>query len=158
MGNDVVFICGSDEHGVAISIKAKKEGITPDEVINKYHDIIKKSFAKFDISFDHYSRTSSKIHKTTAQDFFKKMSQKKCFVLKDTIQYFDKEHHQFLPDRFVTGECPKCGYENAYGDQCEACGSSLNVEDLINPKSTLSGNEPTQKSTSHRFLKLDESE
>ena len=103
-GNDVVFICGSDEHGVAISIKAKKEGITPDEVINKYHDIIKKSFAKFDISFDHYSRTSSKIHKTTAQDFFKKMSQKKCFILKDTIQYFDKEHNQFLPDRFVTGE------------------------------------------------------
>ena len=157
-GNDVVFICGSDEHGVAISIKAKKEGITPDEVINKYHDIIKKSFEKFDISFDHYSRTSSKIHKTTAQDFFKKMSQKKCFMVKDTIQYFDEEHSQFLPDRFVTGECPKCGYENAYGDQCEACGSSLNVEDLINPKSTLSGNEPTKKSTSHWFLKLDESE
>ena len=157
-GNDVVFICGSDEHGVAISIKAKKEGITPSEVINKYHNIIKKSFEKFGISFDHYSRTSSIIHKTTAQDFFKKMSQKKCFMLKDTIQYFDKEHHQFLPDRFVTGECPKCGYENAYGDQCEACGSSLNVEDLINPKSTLSGNEPTQKSTSHWFLKLDESE
>lgn len=157
-GNDVVFICGSDEHGVAISIKAKKEGITPNEVINKYHNIIKKSFEKFGISFDHYSRTSSIIHKTTAQDFFKKMSQKKCFMLKDTIQYFDKEHHQFLPDRFVTGECPKCGYENAYGDQCEACGSSLNVEDLINPKSTLSGNEPTQKSTSHWFLKLDESE
>ncbi|MEC8097845.1 MAG: methionine--tRNA ligase, partial [Bacteroidota bacterium] len=157
-GKDVVFICGSDEHGVAISIKAKKEGITPSEVINKYHNIIKKSFEKFGISFDHYSRTSSIIHKTTAQDFFKKMSQKKCFMLKDTIQYFDKEHHQFLPDRFVTGECPKCGYENAYGDQCEACGSSLNVEDLINPKSTLSGNEPTQKSTSHWFLKLDESE
>ena len=157
-GNDVVFICGSDEHGVAISIKAKKEGITPSEVINKYHNIIKKSFEKFGISFDHYSRTSSIIHKTTAQDFFKKMSQKKCFMLKDTIQYFDKEHNQFLPDRFVTGECPKCGYENAYGDQCEACGSSLNVEDLINPKSTLSGNEPTQKSTSHWFLKLDESE
>ena len=157
-GKDVVFICGSDEHGVAISIKAKKEGITPNEVINKYHNIIKKSFEKFGISFDHYSRTSSIIHKTTAQDFFKKMSQKKCFMLKDTIQYFDKEHNQFLPDRFVTGECPKCGYENAYGDQCEACGSSLNVEDLINPKSTLSGNEPTQKSTSHWFLKLDESE
>lgn len=157
-GKDVVFICGSDEHGVAISIKAKKEGITPSEVINKYHNIIKKSFEKFGISFDHYSRTSSIIHKTTAQDFFKKMSQKKCFMLKDTIQYFDKEHNQFLPDRFVTGECPKCGYENAYGDQCEACGSSLNVEDLINPKSTLSGNEPTQKSTSHWFLKLDESE
>ena len=157
-GNDVVFICGSDEHGVAISIKAKKEGITPSEVINKYHNIIKKSFEKFGISFDHYSRTSSIIHKTTAQDFFKKMSQKKCFMVKDTIQYFDKEHNQFLPDRFVAGECPKCGYENAYGDQCEACGSSLNVEDLINPKSTLSGNEPTQKSTSHWFLKLDESE
>lgn len=157
-GKDVVFICGSDEHGVAISIKAKKEGITPNEVINKYHNIIKKSFEKFGISFDHYSRTSSIIHKTTAQDFFKKMSQKKCFMLKDTIQYFDKEHNQFLPDRFVTGECPKCGYENAYGDQCEACGSSLNVEDLINPKSTLSGNKPTQKSTSHWFLKLDESE
>lgn len=157
-GKDVVFICGSDEHGVAISIKAKKEGITPNEVINKYHNIIKKSFEKFGISFDHYSRTSSIIHKTTAQDFFKKMSQKKCFMVKDTIQYFDKEHNQFLPDRFVTGECPKCGYENAYGDQCEACGSSLNVEDLINPKSTLSGNEPTQKSTSHWFLKLDESE
>ncbi|MEC7830028.1 MAG: methionine--tRNA ligase [Bacteroidota bacterium] len=157
-GKDVVFICGSDEHGVAISIKAKKEGITPNEVINKYHNIIKKSFEKFGISFDHYSRTSSIIHKTTAQDFFKKMSQKKCFMLKDTIQYFDKEHNQFLPDRFVTGECPKCCYENAYGDQCEACGSSLNVEDLINPKSTLSGNEPTQKSTSHWFLKLDESE
>ena len=153
-GNDVVFICGSDEHGAAIPIRAKKEGVTPQEIIDKYHFMIKDSFLEFGISFDNYSRTSSKIHHETASDFFKKLNQKNIFVEKESEQLYDQKENQFLADRFIEGECPKCGYKEAYGDQCESCGSSLNATDLINPKSKLSGNKPIFKKTKHWFLPL----
>ncbi|WP_430614535.1 methionine--tRNA ligase [Flavobacterium sp. JP2137] len=153
---DVAFICGSDEHGVAISMKAKKEGISPQEVIDKYHQIIKQSFADFGISFDNYSRTSSKIHHETASEFFKKLYDDSKFIEEVTDQLYDGEAQQFLADRFVIGTCPKCGNEEAYGDQCEKCGTSLNATDLINPKSTISGSKPTLKSTKHWFLPLDQ--
>ena len=153
-GNDVVFICGSDEHGAAIPIRAKKEGVTPQEIIDKYHFMIKDSFLEFGISFDNYSRTSSKIHHDTASDFFKKLNQKNIFVEKESEQLYDQKENQFLADRFIEGECPKCGYKEAYGDQCESCGSSLNATDLINPKSKLSGNKPIFKKTKHWFLPL----
>ncbi|MEK6152394.1 methionine--tRNA ligase [Flavobacteriaceae bacterium 3-367] len=152
---DVVFVCGSDEHGVAIPMKAKKEGVTPEEIIDKYHNIIKKSFVDFGISFDNYSRTSAKIHHTTASDFFKKMNRQGDFLEETTAQLYDDEAQQFLADRFVIGTCPRCGYEEAYGDQCENCGSSLNATDLIHPKSTLTGTLPTLKETKHWFLPLD---
>ena len=153
-GNDVVFICGSDEHGAAIPIRAKKEGVSPQEIIDKYHFMIKDSFLEFGISFDNYSRTSSKIHHETASDFFKELNQKNIFVEKESEQLFDAKENQFLADRFIVGECPKCGYKEAYGDQCESCGSSLNATDLINPKSKLSGNKPVYKKTKHWFLPL----
>ena len=153
-GNDVVFICGSDEHGAAIPIRAKKEGVTPQEIIDKYHFMIKDSFLEFGISFDNYSRTSSQIHHETASDFFKKLNQKNIFVEKESEQLYDEKENQFLADRFIEGECPKCGYKEAYGDQCESCGSSLNATDLINPKSKLSGNKPIFKKTKHWFLPL----
>ena len=153
-GNDVVFICGSDEHGAAIPIRAKKEGVSPQEIIDKYHFMIKDSFLEFGISFDNYSRTSSKIHHETASDFFKKLNQKNIFVEKESEQLYDEKENQFLADRFIEGECPKCGYKEAYGDQCESCGSSLNATDLINPKSKLSGNKPIFKKTKHWFLPL----
>ena len=153
-GNDVVFICGSDEHGAAIPIRAKKEGVSPQEIIDKYHFMIKDSFLEFGISFDNYSRTSSKIHHKTASDFFKELNQKNIFVEKESEQLFDAKENQFLADRFIVGECPKCGYKEAYGDQCESCGSSLNATDLINPKSKLSGNKPVYKKTKHWFLPL----
>jgi methionyl-tRNA synthetase len=153
---DVIYICGSDEHGVAISMKAKKEGITPQEVIDKYHQIIKQSFEDFGISFDHYSRTSSPIHHQTAQDFFKKLYEQGQFIEQTTEQLYDQEANQFLADRFVIGSCPKCGHHEAYGDQCEKCGSSLNATDLINPKSTISGSTPILKATKHWFLPLDQ--
>ncbi len=154
-GNDVAFVCGSDEHGVAISMKAKKEGVTPKEIIDKYHDIIKKSFVDFGISFDNYSRTSAEVHHKTASDFFKKMYEAGDFIEEVTEQLYDEEANQFLADRFVIGTCPKCGNEEAYGDQCERCGSSLNATDLINPKSTITGAVPTLKTTKHWFLPLD---
>ena len=154
MGNDVVFICGSDEHGAAIPIRAKKEGVSPQEIIDKYHFMIKDSFLEFGISFDNYSRTSSQIHHETASDFFKKLNQKNIFVEKESEQLYDEKENQFLADRFIEGECPKCGYKEAYGDQCESCGSSLNATDLINPKSKLSGNKPIFKKTKHWFLPL----
>ena len=154
-GKDVAFICGSDEHGVAIPMKAKKEGISPKEIIDKYDGIIKKSFADFGISFDNYSRTSAKVHHETASAFFKKLYDQGDFIEETTEQLFDEEANQFLADRFVTGTCPKCGHEEAYGDQCENCGSSLNATDLINPKSTLTGAVPTLKKTKHWFLPLD---
>lgn len=154
-GRDVAFICGSDEHGVAISMKAKKEGISPKAVIDKYHNLIQKSFADFGISFDNYSRTSAQVHYTTASDFFKKLYRQGDFIEEETEQLYDEVAQQFLADRFVTGTCPKCGYTEAYGDQCEKCGSSLNATDLINPKSTLSGGIPTLKKTKHWFLPLD---
>lgn len=155
-GKDVAFICGSDEHGVAISMRAKKEGVSPQEVIDKYNGIIKQSFEDFGISFDNYSRTSSQIHHDTASEFFKKLYNEGKFIEEVTEQLYDPEANQFLADRFVTGTCPKCGNEEAYGDQCEKCGSSLNATDLINPKSTLSGVQPILKATKHWFLPLDQ--
>lgn len=155
-GKDVAFICGSDEHGVAISMKAKKEGITPQQVIDKYNGIIKQSFADFGISFDNYSRTSSSIHHQTASEFFKKLYKEGKFIEEVTEQLYDEQAQQFLADRFVTGTCPKCANEEAYGDQCEKCGTSLNATDLINPKSTISGSKPILKSTKHWFLPLDQ--
>ena len=152
---DVAFVCGSDEHGVAISMKAKKEGITPKEVIDKYHAIIKKSFLDFGITFDNYSRTSAKVHHDTASEFFKNLYHKGDFIEETTEQLYDAEAKQFLADRFVIGTCPKCGHEEAYGDQCENCGSTLNATELINPKSTISGAVPSLKETKHWFLPLD---
>jgi methionyl-tRNA synthetase len=155
-GKDVAFICGSDEHGVAISMKAKKEGITPQQVIDKYDGIIRKSFLDFGISFDNYSRTSAKIHHDTASEFFRKLYDEGKFIEETTDQLYDEKADQFLADRFVMGTCPKCGNEEAYGDQCEKCGSSLNATDLINPKSTITGTKPILKSTKHWFLPLDQ--
>ena len=157
-GHEVAFICGSDEHGAAIPMRAKKEGISPKEIIDKYHKIIDDSFAKFGISFDNYSRTSAPIHHETAADFFKKLYDKNAFVEEVSEQLYDPEAKQFLADRFVIGTCPKCGHEEAYGDQCEKCGSSLNATDLINPKSTLSGAKPVLKKTKHWYLPLDQYE
>lgn len=154
-GKDMVFICGSDEHGVAISMKAKKEGITPQQVIDKYDGIIRQSFIDFGISFDNYSRTSSKIHHDTAQEFFRKLYENNDFIEEVTEQLYDAKADQFLADRFVTGTCPKCDNPEAYGDQCERCGSTLNATDLINPKSTITGDAPILKSTKHWFLPLD---
>ncbi len=153
-GRDVAFICGSDEHGVAISMKAKKEGITPQEVIDKYDAIIRQSFLDFGISFDNYSRTSSEIHHKTASEFFKKLYENGDFIEETTDQLYDAKADQFLADRFVTGTCPKCDNPEAYGDQCEKCGSTLNATDLINPKSTITGDTPILKSTKHWFLPL----
>ena len=155
-GRDVVFICGSDEHGVPITIKAKKEGITPQAVVDRYHEIIGKSFAEFGISFDNYSRTSAPIHHQTAADFFKDLHDKGEFIEETTEQLYDAEAEQFLADRFVTGTCPKCGNTQSYGDQCEQCGTSHNATDLIDPKSTLSGSTPVRKQTKHWFLPLDQ--
>ena len=157
-GHDVVFICGSDEHGAAIPIRAKKEGVSPQEIIDKYHFMIKDSFLEFGILFDNYSRTSSKIHHETASEFFKELNQKNIFIEKESEQLYDAKENQFLADRFVEGECPKCGYKEAYGDQCESCGSSLNATDLINPISKLSGNKPVFKKTTHWFLPLNKFE
>ena len=154
-GNDVLFVGGSDEHGVAISMKAKKEGVTPQQIIDKYHGIIKKSFADFGISFDNYSRTSLPIHHKTASDFFTTLYDKGDFLEETTEQLYDPLAEQFLADRFVIGTCPKCGHKEAYGDQCENCGSSLNATDLIDPKSTISGAVPTLKETKHWFLPLE---
>ncbi len=153
-GKDVAFICGSDEHGVAISMKAKKEGITPQQVIDKYDGIIRQSFLDFGISFDNYSRTSSEIHHKTASEFFKKLYDDGDFIEETTEQLYDAKADQFLADRFVTGTCPKCDNPEAYGDQCEKCGSTLNATDLINPKSTITGETPILKSTKHWFLPL----
>ncbi|MCG9971240.1 methionine--tRNA ligase [Christiangramia crocea] len=157
-GHDVAFVCGSDEHGVPITIKAKKEGVSPQDVVDKYDAIIKKSFEEFGVSFDNYSRTSGKTHHETASAFFKKMFEDGKFIEETTKQLYDAEAGQFLADRFVTGTCPKCGNEEAYGDQCESCGTSLNATDLINPKSTLTGAVPTLKETRHWFLPLDQYE
>lgn len=157
-GHDVAFVCGSDEHGVPITIKAKKEGVSPQDVVDKYNGIIKKSFEEFGVSFDNYSRTSGKTHHDTASEFFKKMYEDGKFIEETTKQLYDAEAGQFLADRFVTGTCPKCGNEEAYGDQCETCGTSLNATDLINPKSALTGAVPTLKETKHWFLPLDQYE
>ena len=154
-GEDVIFICGSDEHGVPITIKAKKEGISPQDVVDKYHKMMGDSFNEFGISFDVYSRTSSKIHHETASDFFKVLYDKGAFTEEVTEQYYDEEAKQFLADRYITGTCPKCANPNAYGDQCEKCGSTLNATELIDAKSTLSGSKPVLKETKNWFLPLD---
>jgi methionyl-tRNA synthetase len=153
---DVAFVCGSDEHGVPITIKAKKEGITPQQVVDKYHAIIKKSFEDFGISFDNYSRTTAKVHHDTASEFFTKLYNEGKFIEEVTEQLYDAEANQFLADRFVVGTCPKCGNEESYGDQCENCGTSHNATDLINPKSAITGATPTLKETKHWFLPLDQ--
>ena len=155
-GDDVLYICGSDEHGVPITIKAKKEGISPQQVVDKYHEMIKKSFSEFGISFDNYSRTSAKVHHDTASEFFKKLYADGKFIEETNAQLYDAEANQFLADRFVVGTCPKCGFEESYGDQCENCGTSHNATDLINPKSAITGNTPSLKETKHWFLPLDE--
>jgi methionyl-tRNA synthetase len=151
---EVTYVCGSDEHGVAITIKAKKEGISPQEVVDRYHDIMKESFREFGISFDHYSRTSAAIHHETASEFFRDLYKKGEFLEQTTQQYYDEEAGQFLADRYIEGICPKCGHDGAYGDQCEKCGSSLSPTELINPKSKLSGSIPVLKETKHWFLDL----
>ncbi|RDV13426.1 methionine--tRNA ligase [Pontibacter diazotrophicus] len=155
---DVKFVCGSDEHGVPITIRAKKEGITPQQAVDKYHELIKKSFEDFNVSFDIYHRTSSDVHAETAAGFFKKLYEEGKFIEQTTQQYYDEGAQQFLADRYIVGTCPKCGNENAYGDQCESCGTSLNATDLINPKSTLSGLKPVMRETKHWYLPLNEYE
>ena len=157
-GESVLFIGGSDEHGVPITIKARKEGITPQQVVDKYHEIIKESFKEFGISFDIYSRTSNKTHHETASEFFRTLLDKGEFTEKYSNQYYDEEHNTFLADRYITGTCPHCSFEKAYGDQCENCGTSLNATDLINPKSALSGSVPVLRETKHWFLPLDKYE
>lgn len=155
---DVIFIGGSDEHGVPITLKARNEGVTPQQVVDRYHNIIKESFKKFGISYDIYSRTSSQIHHETAAEFFKTLYKKGEFIEKISKQYFDEAESQFLADRYIIGTCPKCEYEAAYGDQCENCGSSLSPEELINPRSVISGNKPILKETKHWYLPLDKYE
>ena len=156
--HDVAFICGSDEHGAAITLRAKKEGISPQEIVDKYDGIIGKAFQDFDISFEIYHRTSSQIHHETAQDFFKVLEEKGHFTKETSEQYYDEEFEQFLADRYITGTCPNCKTENAYGDQCESCGSALSPTDLIHPKSSLSGKTPVMKSTSHWYLPMERHE
>ena len=157
-GEDVISICGSDEHGVPITLKARKEGITPQEVVDRYHELNKKAFADFGISFDIYSRTSNKIHYETASQFFRKLYDQGEFIEKTASQYYDEEAGCFLADRYITGTCPHCGNENAYGDQCEKCGTSLSATDLINPRSTISGSAPVMRDTLHWYLPLDKYE
>ena len=157
-GEEVLFIGGSDEHGVPITIKAKKEGVTPQDIVDRYHNIIKKSFADFGISFDVYSRTTSTTHRELASEIFKTIDDKGGFVIQSTEQYYDETAQQFLADRYITGKCPHCGNENAYGDQCEACGTSLSPTDLINPKSAISGSTPVMRETKHWYLPLDQHE
>ena len=157
-GKDVAFICGSDEHGIPITIRAKKEGVTPQDIVDKYHEIIKKSFSDLGISFDEYSRTTSANHRETSQDFFKVLYEKGKFSEEMSEQYFDEQANEFLADRYIVGTCPNCGNENAYGDQCEKCGSTLSPSELINPKSMLSGNVPILKETKNWYLPLNEYE
>ena len=157
-GEDVAFICGSDEHGAAITLRAKKENKSPKEIVDEYHFSNKEIFEKLGISFDIYDRTSSKHHHETAKELFLEMDKKGAFVKKESEQYFDEEYQQFLADRYITGQCPKCGYQNAYGDQCEKCGSALSSLELIHPISTLSGKSPQLKSTTHWYLPLDRHE
>ena len=157
-GDDVLFICGSDEHGAAITLRAKKEGISPQEIVDKYHQLIKDSFEQFGISFDIYHRTSSVLHHKVSSEFFKTLHEKKAFTQESSMQYFDESYQQFLADRYITGTCPKCQHQAAYGDQCEKCGSDLSPTDLINPISTLSGQAPVLKETSHWYLPMNDHE
>jgi len=154
VGENVVWVCGSDEHGAAITLRAKKDGTTPQEIVDKYHVEMQEAFSGLDISFDHYSRTSSERHHKVAQEFFLKLIENDSFEIKTEEQYYDTEEDQFLADRYITGTCPKCGADNAYGDQCEKCGSTLSPTELINPKSTLSGSEPILKPTTLWYLPM----
>ena len=158
LGKDVAFICGSDEHGIPITIRAKKEGVTPQDIVDKYHEIIKKSFSDLGISFDEYSRTTSPKHREVSQDFFTTLYNKDKFIEETSEQYFDEQANEFLADRYIVGTCPNCGNENAYGDQCEKCGSTLSPSELINPKSMLSGNVPILKETKNWYLPLNDYE
>ena len=157
-GKDVLFVCGSDEHGAAITLRAKKEDTTPQEIVDKNHAIIEKAFNDFGIEFDIYHRTSSELHHETASDFFKDMHEKGAFIEKTTEQFYDEENNQFLADRYIVGTCPKCAFDGAYGDQCEKCGSTLSPTELIKPKSTISGNAPILKETTHWFLPMNDHE
>ena len=157
-GEEVIYICGSDEHGVPITIKAREQGCSPQDIVDKYHKLIKDSFSRFGISFDIYSRTSSKIHAETASEFFRKLYDSNVFIEKESEQFFDTEANCFLADRYIVGTCPKCGSEGAYGDQCEKCGSTLSPNELINPHSKLSGSKPVKKLTKHWYLPLDKYE
>ena len=157
-GHDVAFICGSDEHGAAITLQAKKDRVSPQEIVDKYHAINKKAFADFGIDFSIYHRTSDKLHHETAQDFFRTLEEKNVFTKKTSEQFYDEENNQFLADRYISGKCPKCNAEEAFGDQCEKCGSALSPNELINPKSTLSGNAPIKKETTHWYLPMQDHE
>ncbi|MFL2573854.1 MAG: methionine--tRNA ligase [Flavobacteriales bacterium] len=157
-GHDVAFICGSDEHGAAITIQAKKEGVSPKQIVDKYHELNKKSFENFGIDFDIYDRTSNQEHHETAQEVFKDLYDAKKFIKKENKQFYDIENKQFLADRYIIGECPRCGADEAYGDQCEKCGSTLSPQELINPKSSISGNTPILKETAHWFLPMQKHE
>lgn len=157
-GDDVLFVCGSDEHGAAITLRAKKESVSPQEIVDKYHAINEKAFADLGIEFDIFHRTSSEIHHETASDFFKTLKEKGVFKQKTSEQFFDEEYQQFLADRYIIGECPKCGHEHAYGDQCEKCGSALSPSELKNPISTLSGKKPVMKTTTHWYLPMQDHE
>ncbi len=157
-GNDVVFICGSDEHGAAITLRAKKDGVNPKEIVDKYHKINKQAFKDFGINFSIYHRTSSDLHHETAKDFFLELNSNNGFTKKVNKQFFDEENNQFLADRYIIGTCPKCGHDHAYGDQCEKCGTALNPDELINPKSTLSGKRPIKKETTHWYLPMQDHE
>ena len=156
--DDVLFVCGSDEHGAAITIRAKKEGLRPQEIVDTYHQLNKQSFADFGINFDIYHRTSDPLHHQTAKEFFEVLYEKGVFTESVSQQFYDEEHQQFLADRYIVGTCPKCGNDNAYGDQCEKCGSALSPTELINPKSTLSGNQPVKKETKHWYLPMQDHE
>ena len=157
-GRDAVFICGSDEHGVAITLKALKEGSTPQAIVDKYHELNKRSFEEFGISFDIYHRTSEPLHHETAQEIFLKLYEQGKFIEEESLQFYDEEHHQFLADRYIIGTCPNCGFNNAYGDQCEKCGTSLSPQELINPRSSLSGNPPVLRKTKHWYLPMNDYE
>lgn len=158
IGKDVLFICGSDEHGAAITLRAKKENKLPKEIVDTYHEINKQAFSNFGITFDFFHRTSSDLHHQTARDFFLKLNENDAFDIKESEQFYDEEYNQFLADRYIQGTCPKCGFESAYGDQCEKCGSALSPTDLINPISTLSGNKPILKATKHWYLPMQKDE
>ena len=154
-GEDVIHVCGSDEHGVPITLKARQEGVSPQMIVDRYHELNKKAFEDFGISFDIYSRTTAKVHYETASEFFRTLYDKGVFIEKTNEQFYDEEAGQFLADRYITGTCPHCGYEKAYGDQCEQCGTSLSPTELINPRSTISGSQPVLRKTKHWYLPLD---
>ena len=155
---NVIFVCGSDEHGVPITIKARQEGVKPQQIVDQFHELNKKSFKEFGISFSIYHRTTEKTHYETATEFFNVLYEKNEFIERTAKQYFDEEANQFLADRYITGTCPHCSYESAYGDQCENCGTSLSPTDLITPKSMISGSKPVLKETKHWYLPLDKYE